>query len=90
MKLNMAVIDQRPTEIPEVLKSVTFRKYNLAQEEADRMVDEAIRSVLASMAVAEIKPMKIDWGTAAYNAQSYDEKKRRLELEGLKTMGAFL
>lgn len=80
MKLNMAVIDQRPAELEAEKIKVT----------AQKITDELIKSILGSMVVRSVPLIKIDWGTAAYNAQSYDQKKRLLELEGLKTMGAFL
>lgn len=87
MKLNMAVIDQREAELSEE-RLAEARAYMIANRQA--IVDATIKSILGSMAVAEVKPMKIDWGTKAYNELSYDAKKRILELEGLKTMGAFL
>lgn len=80
MKLNMAVIDQRSAELEAEKVKVT----------AQRITDQLIKSILDSMVVQAPPPIKIDWGTKAYNELSYDAKKRVLELEGLKTMGAFL
>ena len=80
MKLNMAIIDQRAAELEAEKIKVT----------AQRITDEIIKSILDSMVVKAQPAIKIEWGTQAYNAQSYDTKKRLLDLEGLKTMGAFL
>lgn len=84
MKLNMAVIDQRDAEAQRLKESEDWITAN-----RQAIVDQTIKNILATLQIPQEQP-KIDWGTIAYNAQSIEEKRRQLQLEGLKNIGAFL
>lgn len=86
MKLNMAVIDQREAEA-EAQRLKEANDFITANRQA--IVDQTIKTILATLQIPQEQP-KIDWGTIAYNAQSVEEKRRQLQLEGLKNIGAFL